>query len=122
MSIATETRNVISYADIVERVKIKNTPPITRKAELIAYLKSGEVISAAAGRAKDLLTGKRIPEEWLTYTDGVYHWDTSVVYHVDKYDMALPDEFITHALGILSVEDTAPVTKSRTFNEILRGA
>ena len=69
------------------------------KSKILLYLRNGEVIAAAAGRAVDILTGEKIQEEWLLFTDGVYQWDTSLIYHFNKYDIPLPQDFINHVLS-----------------------
>ena len=68
------------------------------KSKILLYLRNGKVI-AAAGRAVDILTGEKIQEEWLLFTDGVYQWDTSLIYHFKKYDIPLPQDFINHVLS-----------------------
>ncbi len=73
--------------------------PMEHKKELVEYLKNGRIVTAIAGRARDVLTGEFIPTEWLTMTDGKYEWQTNIVYYVEKYNLKLPDDFIQHVLS-----------------------
>ena len=94
----------MSNSRIVIDLDLKNidytdaTIAIPQKESIIAYLRNGAIEAAAAGRARDVFTGERIPEEWVTLTDGIYEWDTSLIYHFDKYNIRLPDEFLRHIL------------------------
>ena len=97
MSNCTETIiGNYSLADLISKGACDNIP---QKDSIIAYLRCGVVEAAAAGRALDIMTGERIPEEWLSYTDGTYHWDTSHIYHFDKYNIQLSEEFIQHVIA-----------------------
>ena len=73
---------------------------IPQKDKILSHLRSGDIVAAAAGRALDIITGTRIPDEWVIFTDGEYQWDTSLIYHFDKYNILLPDEFIEHVTNI----------------------
>lgn len=73
--------------------------PIPDKDRVLQYLKRGEVIGAFAGLARDCLTGERIPGEYLMLSDGVYAWDTAVTYYFERYNLRLPEDFITRALS-----------------------
>ena len=91
------TKAIIGNSSLVELVSKGVRNDIPQKEILVAYLKSGVIEAAAAGRALDVLTGARIPEEWLSYTDGTYHWDTSLIYHFEKYNIPLSGEFMQYA-------------------------
>ena len=72
--------------------------PIEHKSEIVEYLKNGKVEAAVVAKARDVLTGKHIPMEWLSMTDGEYAWETNLIYYVEKYNLLLPDEFVKHVL------------------------
>lgn len=72
--------------------------PNEKKAEILSYLRNAEVIAAAPGIMKDVLTGKRTGLEMLLYSDGRYIWKSEVIYYVEKYDMELPEAFIAHIM------------------------
>ena len=44
----------------------------TGQQQIVEYLKQGKCIASAAGRAKDIFTGKTINEELTFMTDGKY--------------------------------------------------
>ncbi len=73
--------------------------PMEHKKEILDYLKKGEVLAAAAGRARDVISGEFIPTEWLTLTDGEYEWQTNLIFYVEKYNLKLPDEIVKHILS-----------------------
>ena len=90
---------IIGDCPLAELISNRVNVVIPQKESIITYLRKGIIESAAAGRAVDLVTGTRIPEEWLSYTDGTYRWDTSHIYHFDKYNISLTEGFIQHALA-----------------------
>ena len=62
-------------------------------------MKKGKVIAVAPAIVRDVLNPDvRLPELFLM-SDGKYEWRSDVIYYVEKYDMALPDEFIQHVLS-----------------------
>jgi len=91
-------KSIIDRSSLADSLGTGLNIAIPQKESVVAYLKNG-AIEAAAGRAKDIITGERIPGEWLSYTDGTYRWDTSLIYHFDRYNIKLPDEFIQHAIS-----------------------
>ena len=72
--------------------------PIPEKAEVLHYLKSAPVVAAAPGIMVDAFTGEHIPGGFLAYYDGVFTWRSDSIYHFEKYNLILPDEFVAHVL------------------------
>ena len=70
--------------------------PNKKKAEILSYLRNAEIIAAAPGIMKDVLTGKSTGREMLLYSDGNFVWRSEVIYYVEEYDMELPTEFVKH--------------------------
>ena len=105
---------IVIDLDINTADNVGATIAIPQKDIIIAYLRNGAVEAAAAGRAKDVLTGERIPGEWVTLTDGIYEWDTSLIYHFDKYNIRLPDEFIRHILNTVQTEGKSSISLALT--------
>lgn len=68
---------------------------IPGKEKILKYMKSGKVIAAAPGRLKDVFTNEPIKGEMLVYSDGVYYWGSEAIYYFDKYNMKLPDGFLS---------------------------
>lgn len=73
------------------------------KQFILNYLKSGTVISAAAGTAKDVLTNEKIPGEWLLLTDGVFSWGTDTIYYFEKYNIDLGRDFLDYLKNKLAM-------------------
>ena len=72
--------------------------PVPEKAEVLSYLKSASVAAASPGIMEDAFTGKSIPGEFLAYYDGKYTWRSDFIYHFEKYNLKLPDDFIAHVM------------------------
>lgn len=86
------------YADQPSILELVGAEPHPRKAEIIAYLKRGKIVSACPSIWKDVFTGEKINGEELMLSDGKYAWRSDVVHYVDKYNLSLPDEFVEHVL------------------------
>jgi len=69
------------------------------KSKVLNHLKSGKIIAAIVGTAKDVFTNEAINGEWVLMTDGVYEWSSDIVYYYEKYNLLLPDEFVKHAIN-----------------------
>ncbi len=64
------------------------------KPKILNYLKKGRIVGFVPGIMKDSFTQKQIDGQWLLMTDGIYEWDTKLIYHYEKYNLVLPQEFI----------------------------
>lgn len=87
-------RNGDKYPPLAELIG----KPMQHKAEIVRYLKRGQVRAAAPGIMRDFITGELTGRDMTMRTDGVYLWPSEAVYYVEKYDMALPEEFVGHIL------------------------
>ena len=70
-----------------------------QKNKVLAYLKSFNPDCAAGMFLTDEITGKTIEEGVKGYEDGEYYWDTREIYHFEKYNMKLNEDFIEHVLN-----------------------
>ncbi len=68
----------------------------TDKEKITAYLTSGNVLFMAYGVSKDVLCFGKIIGTMAILTDGIWVWPKDLAYYVEEYDVALPDDFITH--------------------------
>lgn len=66
---------------------------------VVEYLRTGDVVAVAAGKAKDVITGEVIPGRLETITKNGYAWRSDVPYYVEKYGLNLPEEFLNR-IGI----------------------
>ncbi len=62
------------------------------KERVIKYMQSYAPY-AVAGRITDCVTGERLKKEDVGYTDGEYMWTSQDIYHIQKYNAAVTDEF-----------------------------
>jgi hypothetical protein len=72
---------------------------IKRKDEILQYLKNEEFFAGTrCSTMKDLVKKENTHLPTYAYSDGKYFWDDEEIYHFEKYDMRLNDEFVNHAL------------------------
>lgn len=64
------------------------------KKVVIKYLSSNKKIASCPRQAIDCVTGEVIQQSFSVYEDGEYTWCDFLVYHVEKYNVSLPKEFI----------------------------
>lgn len=68
----------------------------TKKEEVVAYLRSGITFVFSPGLDEDVLDPRKYAGSASVLTDGVYAWQKTLAYYVDRYDVELPAEFETH--------------------------
>ena len=64
------------------------------KSKVIEYLSKQKRIAGCPRQAIDCVTGKKISDSFSVYTDGEYEWCDFLIYHIKKYNIALPQTFI----------------------------
>lgn len=69
------------------------------KKKILEYLKSFEADCAAGMSLQDEITGEYVDSGVLGFEDGQYYWDTREIYHFEKYNMQLEDEFVKYVLN-----------------------
>ena len=73
---------------------------LEKKAVILKYLKSFNAWGYTTEPLSDKKTGKIIQENGCaSYTDGEYEWYDDWVYHFEKYNLKLNDDFIAHVLS-----------------------
>ena len=60
------------------------------------YLKRGKILAGCPGILRDVFTGEKICGGWLLYSDGVYSWESDIIYYYEKYNLRLPRDFIDY--------------------------
>lgn len=74
--------------------------PIDKKKQILQYLKSITTPNAFTSQPViDKLTNKETKKIDNAFTDGEYVWYASEVYHFEKYDLKLNDDFIEYVLN-----------------------
>lgn len=70
------------------------------KDTVLQYLKKFDkdciVLTCAS---TDFVTGQLLKSSIFVYNDGVYCWTSEEIYHFEKYDMKLNDDFIKYVLS-----------------------
>ena len=72
---------------------------INDKDKILEYLKSFDPDCAAGMSLVDEVTGDIIETGVNGYEDDQYYWDTRHIYHFEKYNLKLDDDFIAHVLN-----------------------
>ncbi len=72
---------------------IPSDVPHPDKSKIIIYMRHGKKTAAAPGIPKDWLTGEHIPCGMICYEADGYLWTSMDLWHFDKYNFPLPDEF-----------------------------
>jgi hypothetical protein len=69
------------------------------KSKIIQYLESFKHKASCPRAAIDCLTKEKINDSFLIYEDDSYRWADFFIYHIKKYNIKLPDEFVQHVLS-----------------------
>ena len=66
------------------------------KEKILKYLNSFEADCAAGMSLRDEITGEYVDSGVSGYEDGQYYWDTREIYHFEKYNMELNEDFVEY--------------------------
>lgn len=72
--------------------KVKN------KEKILEYLKNGIDAGVRCSVVVDVITGKQLPRTIHRYKDDEYIWTDEDIYHFEKYNIKLKDEFVEKIL------------------------
>lgn len=72
--------------------------PHAEKDKILKHMNSGTVHIVTASRVVDIFTGEKADRELVHMNDGKYSWSSNLTYHVEKYNLELPDDFVNHIL------------------------
>ena len=64
------------------------------KKEVIDYLLKQKRIASCPKTTIDCVTGEKIADSFSVYNDGEYEWCDFLIYHIRKYNINLPKEFV----------------------------
>jgi hypothetical protein len=93
-----QTREIYHDDKYPSIMKLINKP-IKDKDKVLSYMKRCQVDAAAPAILRDVINPDYKIPELLLMSDGTYGWRSDVIYYVEKYDMALPEDFIAHVLN-----------------------
>ena len=75
------------------------THPIERKAEILSFMKSGRKELFTTACVRDIVTEQETDIPDTGFTDEEYLWYAAEIYHFEKYNLKLNDDFIAHVLS-----------------------
>jgi hypothetical protein len=88
----SEEKKILSLKNKIEEF------PSNNKIQLVNYLNSGHLILFRPDVIFDLLSEKgEIIGSSSVYTDGTWLWNDYLIHYFEKYDLELPNEFISFA-------------------------
>ncbi len=73
--------------------------PCKFKEQILDYMKKCKTTAAAPAKIYDVITGEKLDINLECKTDGIYGWRTDIIYYIERYDLKLPDDFISHILS-----------------------
>lgn len=79
----------ISLLDHVEK------EPIENKEKILDYLKRGKDNGIRCSVIYDYVKDESLSETVKLFTDGEYNWDSEEIYHFEKYNIKLNEDFIS---------------------------
>lgn len=67
------------------------------KKMITDYMKSIKKCGVVAGHMIDCVTEKEVKKpDWALYADSLFFWSSKDIYHIEKYNAAVKDEFLDH--------------------------
>ena len=97
-AISTSIRN-LNKEELLKRC---TDGAILEKNDILEYLKSFSPNCYSSALVNDILEDQETDISEVGYTDGEYIWYSSWIYHFEKYNLKLNDDFIAHVLSKLS--------------------
>ena len=73
--------------------------PIKDKVRIIDHLRKTPISAFTSAPVVDVLTGEIVGESDNARSDGIYTWYESEIYHFEKYNLKLNDDFIEYVLN-----------------------
>lgn len=70
--------------------------PIENKEKILAYLRKFDDFAFTSQPVYDIYTGEKVGEADNAVTDGVYTWYHGDIYHFEKYNLKLSDDFLEY--------------------------
>lgn len=99
----------ISAADLLAEPQA-----LAEKQRVVSYLQGGKPLTVVPGFQRDPRGDSELPGGASVYTDGAWAWPHIAAYLVDRYDLAVPEEFLAH----MRAQGFEPISLSR--DELIR--
>lgn len=82
-----------------ELLKVTSKHAINNKDSILSYMKNFPECAFTSAPVKDAFTGEIIYDANNARTDGTYQWYESEIYHFEKYNLKLNDDFLQYVLN-----------------------
>lgn len=89
-------RSNAGYKPIYFKHDVYQGDEIEQKAKVLNYLKSSKPSYFTTAKIVDNISKQKLHRTDNVYTDGVYEWSESDIYHFENYNMPLCGAFIEH--------------------------
>lgn len=94
-------KNITSYIEFTENPDCKSLKDFTgfclpEKNIILDYLKKYDCLAVMAHATADYITGEMLKPSVQLFSDGIYQWTNEEIYHFEKYDIKLNDDFIEY--------------------------
>lgn len=99
MNIIRVSDKSIKKIGVSEFSKIISENPIDEKEKVLEYLKKFPEVAFTSEPVRDKYSNKIVYDADNARTDGKYTWYESEIYHFEKYNLKLNDDFIQHVLN-----------------------
>lgn len=73
--------------------------PIEGKQKILSYLKNGKSDGVRCSGIFDYVDNDPQFDTIHLFTDGEYYWNSEEIYHFEKYNMKLDDDFVKKVLS-----------------------
>lgn len=89
----------IRYLSKEDFLKRCTDADIDNNDKIVQYMRSFEPECFSSAFVIDIVNGFDTQIDDTGFTDGEYTWYTSWIYHFEKYNLKLNDDFIAHVLS-----------------------
>ena len=84
------------------------------RVKIVEYLSNGKPLVFSVHHVYDVISkDRRVIGTLGIFTDGTWAWPTDLSYYVDKYNVSLPNEFVSHMrnhdwkIGAFQIDEVA---------------
>ena len=93
------TKDEISEMKASELKNCFSVEPVSHKDKILSYMKNTPVVAATTALVTDYITKEQFYKANNAHSAGVYQWYEDEIYHFEKYNLKLNDDFIQHVLS-----------------------
>lgn len=73
--------------------------PIPQKNKILSFMRKAPVVAYTSLPVHDRITGDEVFSANNAHSDGIFTWYESEIYHFEKYNLKLNDDFIEYVLS-----------------------